>query len=206
MKEKTYFLNMFSDYEPPESLQSALSQAAVSAADIDPERRKIAVILEKDTYIPQRYLEQAQKDICTLYGLRDAEFTAVHPASELHKIEPDELLQMFVRQNSMTRGLLAGVNWQWDDNTLTIRLAVDGEKIILECVPGVREQLRRRFGVNVTVNVQTDEMISGKALFDAMEKLRLDAMAECPVAVSAPKKEVAAVASSTFFGKPFRIR
>ncbi len=205
MKEKTYFLNMFSDYEPPEPLQSALSQAAISAADVDPGTRSIYVVLEQDTYIPQRYLDQAARDISGIYGLKNAELTAVHPASELHKIEPEELMQLFVRQNSMTRGLLAGVYWQWEDHNLTIQLAVNGKKTLEECLPGVRQALRQRFGVDVTVNIETGSSLEGKALFDAMEKLRAEKIAEGPGAVSAPKKEsVPAAPSNTFFGKPFK--
>ena len=36
MSESVSLLNMFSLYEPPETLESVLSQAAVVAADIDP--------------------------------------------------------------------------------------------------------------------------------------------------------------------------
>ena len=204
MKEKTYFLNMFSDYEPPEPLQSALSQAAISSADVDPGTRSIYVVLQQDTYIPQRYLDQAARDICGIYGLKSAELTAVHPASELHKIEPEELMQLFVRQNSMTRGLLAGVNWQWEDHNLTIQLAVNGKKTLEECLPGVRHALRQRFGVDVTVNIETGSSLEGKALFDAMEKLRAERIAECPAAAPAQKKEGAAATSNTIYGKPFK--
>ena len=184
MKEKTYFLNMFSDYEPPESLQSALSQAAISAAEVDPVIRSIFVVLENDTYIPQRYLDMAARDISAIYGMRSVELTAVHPASQLQMVEPEELIQLFVRQNSMARGLLAGAKLQWEENTLTIHLPVNGKQTLTECLPGVRQALKQRFQVDVTVNIETGGSLEGKALFDAMEKLRLDAMAECPVAVS----------------------
>jgi len=204
MKEKTYFLNMFSDYEPPEPLQSALSQAAISSADVDPGTRSIYVVLQQDTYIPQRYLDQAARDIGGIYGLKSAELTAVHPSSELHKIEPEELMQLFVRQNSMTRGLLAGVNWQWEDHNLTIQLAVNGKKTLEECLPGVRHALRQRFGVDVTVNIETGSSLEGKALFEAMEKLRAERIAECPAAAPAQKKEGAAATSNTIYGKPFK--
>ena len=59
MKDTVYFLNMFPDYEPPEALEAALSQAAIVAADIDPERRGVAVAVHSENYIPQRMLDQA---------------------------------------------------------------------------------------------------------------------------------------------------
>ena len=204
MKEKTYFLNMFSDYEPPEPLLSALSQAAISAADVDPGTRSIYVVLEQDGYIPQRYLDQAARELCGIYGLRNAELTAVHPAAELHKIEPEELMQLFVRQNSMTRALLAGAGWLWEEHTLTIQLPVNGKEILTECLPGVRQTLKQRFGVDVTVNIESNHSLEGKALFEAMEKLRAEKIAEAPSAVITPKKESTPTQSSTFYGKPFK--
>ena len=54
MEEQICFLNMFPDYEPPEELYAALSQAAIAAADIDPETRSVHVALHSERYIPQR--------------------------------------------------------------------------------------------------------------------------------------------------------
>ena len=48
MMEKTYFLNMFPEYQPPEALYSALSQAAIVAADLDPESRAVTVLVESE--------------------------------------------------------------------------------------------------------------------------------------------------------------
>ena len=43
MGNETCFLDMFSAYEPPETLRSCLSQAAIVAADIDPYKRRVSV-------------------------------------------------------------------------------------------------------------------------------------------------------------------
>ena len=43
MQEHISFLNMFSQYQPPEGIADTLSQAAVVAADIDPQRRQVEV-------------------------------------------------------------------------------------------------------------------------------------------------------------------
>ena len=108
MKEKTLFLNMFSDYDPPEPLKSALSQTVICAADLDPALRTVDVSLECPYYIPQRHLDQASREIAGIYGLKLLEISVVYPADQLQKIEPEELLAMFVRENSMARGSLAG--------------------------------------------------------------------------------------------------
>ena len=204
MKEKTYFLNMFSDYEPPESLQSALSQAAIVAADLDPASRYVSVVLEQDTYIPLRILESAAKDISELYALKTVEISAVHPASELHRVEPEELMQLFVLQNSMNRGALAGAAWNWDDNVLTVQLAGNGVKELEECVGAVKRHLQQRFGTPVEIRIVAGHALEGKALFDAMEKLRRDMVSELPAVAAAPQKQTAATAAETYYGKPFK--
>ena len=69
MKSNVFFLNMFSAYEPPEHLKTVLSQAAISAADIDPNARTILVHLDSPVYIDQSELNAAAADIAQIYGL-----------------------------------------------------------------------------------------------------------------------------------------
>ena len=89
---------MFPDYEPPEELKQALSQAAILAADIDPETRYVHVAAHAEHYIPRRLTDKAAREIARLYGLRALEITITHPASELNRLEPEELMQMFVSE------------------------------------------------------------------------------------------------------------
>ena len=59
MSKTVFFLNMFPDYQPSEDLYEALSQAAITAADIDPESRSVTVTITSETYIPQKLLMKA---------------------------------------------------------------------------------------------------------------------------------------------------
>ena len=70
MNKTVFFLNMFSDYQPPEPLNGMLSQAAITAADIDPENRFVTVTVASDTYIPHKLLTQAAGDIASLSSAR----------------------------------------------------------------------------------------------------------------------------------------
>ena len=206
MKEKTLFLNMFSDYDPPEPLKSALSQAVICAADLDPSLRTVDVALECPYYIPQRQLDQASREIAGIYGLKLLEISVVYPADQLQKIEPEELLAMFVRENSMARGSLAGAAWDWEENTLVIRLVGNGKRVLEEAIPVIRRELCRRFSTQVDIRIEAGQALEGKALFEAMEKLRQDQLVHVPVpAAAAPKaaKQEAAV-SDAIFGKPFK--
>ena len=135
MSKTVFFLNMFPDYQPPEPLNGMLSQAAITAADIDPENRTVTVKVTSDTYIPQKLLSKAAGDIAGVYGLRRLQIEPVYPASQLQAVEPDDWMQLFMTENSMTRGSLAGAAWSWEENTLHIDLQANGKDLLLECVP-----------------------------------------------------------------------
>ena len=126
MQEHILFLNMFSQYQPPEDICDVLSQAAVVAADIDPQRRRVEVCVHNEQYLPQRILKTVGEDIAAAYGLHQVEILATHPAHQLQCIEPQELQDLFVAQNSMNRGSLAGARWEWEGSTLHIHLAGNG--------------------------------------------------------------------------------
>ena len=183
-----------------------LSQAAIAAADISAEERSVHVVLHSESYIPQRLLDQAAKEISGLYGLRRMNLTATHPASELQKIEPEELRDLFVMHDSMARGSLAGAKWEWSGESLTIRLAANGKAALMEHVPAVQQNLRERFAAPVTIAIETGNELEGKALIDAMQTLREETIRKMPAAVAAQEKreEKAQVQSEAFYGKPFR--
>ena len=205
--EKVYLFQMFPDYEPPEALYAALSQAAIAAADISAEDRSVHVVVHSETYIPQRLMDQAAKEIGSLYGLRRMALTATHPASELHKIEPQELMNLFVQRDSMARGSLAGAKWEWEGERLTIRLVANGRDALMEHVPSVQQVLRERFAAPVTISIETGTELEGKALFDAMETMRGRMMKNLPAPSAAKREEkpaASAAPSETFYGKPFK--
>ena len=205
--EKVYLFQMFPDYEPPEALHAALSQAAIAAADISAEDRSVQVVVHSEHYIPQRLMDQAAKEIAALYGLRRMALTATHPADQLTNIEPEELMNLFVQRDSMARGSLAGAKWEWEGEHLTIHLAANGKDALMEQVPQVQQVLRERFAVPVTISIETGAALEGKALFEAMETMRGQMMKNLPAASAAKREEKAAASaapSETFYGKPFK--
>ncbi len=183
-----------------------LSQAAIAAADISAEERSVHVVLHSESYIPQRLLDQTAKEISGLYGLRRMNLTATHPASELQKIEPEELRDLFVMHDSMARGSLAGAKWEWSGESLTIRLAANGKAALMEHVPAVQQNLRERFAAPVTIAIETGNELEGKALIDAMQTLREETIRKMPAAAAAQEKreEKPQTQSEAFYGKPFR--
>ena len=182
-----------------------LSQAAIVAADIDPETRSVSVAIHAENYIPQRQLDSVARDITFSYGLRHTALTATHPEGELHKIEDEELMQLFVSRNSMTRGSLAGARWEWSGTALTVKLRGNGKKELEELLPGVQQVLRQRFAAPVTITIEAGEALEGKALFDAMESMRGNMIVSIPAVQEKAKAEAKAAApSDAFYGKPFK--
>ena len=112
MNKTVFFLHMFSEYQPPEPLNGLLSQAAITAADIDPESRTVSVELSVDTYIPKRQLMQAETDVAAIYGLRKLLIHPVYPAQQIRCVEDGDFMLMFMEENSMTRASLAGAKWE----------------------------------------------------------------------------------------------
>ena len=206
MSETVYLLNMFPDYEPPEEIRKALSQAALVAVDIRAENRSVEVAAHTDTYVPRRLTRQAEKDILSLYGLRNLEITLTHPATELSKIEPVELRDLFVDLDPMTRASLAGAKWAWDGGHLTVCLVANGKAGVEAQIPAVVKTLQERFAAEVTISVEANHDLTGAELSRVMEKLREEALSAAPAASAkqAQKEERKPQDSDTFYGKPFR--
>ena len=204
MEEKTYFLNMFSDYEPPESLKDAISQAAIVAADLDPAGRRIRMCVRCEQYISQRLLDLAAADICELYGLRQFNLTATFHENQLHNMAEEDIRELFIKENSTTRGSLAGATWSWDDKTLTVSLIANGKKELEKCIPAVQNAIFDKFGVPVSIEIKAGQALEGKALFDAMEKMRGDLIAELPKSAPEQQKASAPAQSDALYGKPIR--
>ena len=211
MKESVSFLQMFSEYRPGESLSGVLSVARITGADLDPATRQAAVTLYADQYIPMRLLEKAERDICGLYGLRHFEIHMTHPAEELQKVEPEELMQLFVEENSMNRASLAGAGWKWNGDNLEISLRANGKAALEEAVPAVCRKLTERFGKAPVFKVLSAHDLSGQALFDALETMRSTTAAAMPAAMrsgdkksSGGPKQDQPQSEETLYGKPFR--
>ena len=211
MKESVSFLQMFTEYRPGESLSGVLSVARITGADLDPATRQAAVRLYAETYIPLRLLEKVERDICGLYGLRHFEIHMTHPAEELQKVEPEELMQLFVEENSMNRASLAGAGWKWDGDNLEISLRANGKAALEEAVPAVCRKLTERFGKAPVFKVLSAHDLSGQALFDALETMRSTTAAAMPAAMrsgdkkpSGSPKQDQPQSEETLYGKPFR--
>ncbi len=205
MAEQIYFMDMFPAYEPEDQARAQLSRVLVTGARIDQPKRTIEMDLFCPEYVPQRILDDTAQDICGIYQLRQLELCMTHPADQLQRVEAEELRALFVAQNSMARGSLAGAQWLWEGNILTVQLKGNGKKELEKSAVAVSQNLSRRFDTPVEIVIQAGQDLQGQSLFDATEKLRHQMITDIPTSAAAPQKEApAAVASDAIFGKPFR--
>ena len=205
MAEQIYFMDMFPAYEPEDQARAQLSRVLVTGARIDQPKRTIEMDLFCPEYVPQRILDDTAQDICGIYQLRQFELCMTHPADQLQRVEAEELRALFVAQNSMARGSLAGAQWLWEGIILTVQLKGNGKKELEKSAVAVSQNLSRRFDTPVEIVIQAGQDLQGQSLFDATEKLRHQMITDMPTSAAAPQKEApAVVASDAIFGKPFR--
>ena len=205
MNESVFLLQMFSQYQPPEELYLALSQAVIRDADLDPQKRYISVCLEAPRYISYKAITQAETEIAACYQLKKLQLRVSYPQSELANMDTEDLMSLFTEQNSMTRGSLAGAQWQWEGQQLHIHLRANGKEEIEKCVPKVCRTLNDAFSANVSVIVHCGENSGVEDVALSMEKMREQFLNDLPKTVAAPKKEQEqAKDNGALYGKPFK--
>lgn len=204
------FLDMFSDYTPCKGDLEKLDCLYIRSAEIDYPQGAIFVELESENYISVRFLQEIAREVEFVYGLRRLVLNPHYPASELEKMDPSELHTLFVGENSMCMGSLAGAKFAWSGTALTIRLRANGKALVEECIPGVIRKLKEICdGGDITVSVEAGRDLQGQALFDEMERMRMELVSSgAPVGAAPVKKQESAPASApvsdVFYGKPFK--
>ena len=205
MNEKILFLSMFSDYQPPEHLQRVLSQAVISAASIDPDSRLVEVDLELSEYIPEKDMELIQEEIAKTYELKDLWVNPSYPADVLYQVPHQELLAMFVEEDSMALASLSGAQWEWDEDDLHIYLPANGKDALQKVAPKVCEKLHRMFHKTVQMHIHVGNDLSGQELLEAMAKMREQMIQQLPkVNFSTENTVKKPPQTAAFFGNTIR--
>ena len=215
MTKRVSFLQMFSQYSPPAPLDELLAQAAIQNAELDMEERAIFLELQCAAYVPRRLLDVACRDLRALYDVRRVEMFPHFPEGTLSQVEQEELMQLFVEQDSWSRASLAGSQWSWEGDKLTVQLQANGKKALEACIPGVRRYLADRFGRSVSIEIQAHEELEGPDLFRQTEKMRwemVEQLSKTPPP-EAPRERAAAASpkggapapsgGEAIFGRPF---
>ena len=204
MEKQVFFLDMFSAYQPPEYLQTVLSQAAVAAAEIDATARKIQMTLQFPQYVSERELDRIASVIQELYQLKRLILEPQFPAEAVTQIPQYILMSYFVDLDSMARASLAGASWEWEGNTLHVHLLGNGKAELEQSVPAVEKRFQKVFGADVKICIHSGENLTGQALYDAMEKMRLGMMKDLPAISFETTKKEKKPESKVIYGRAFR--
>ena len=198
------FLQMFSQYAPESAAEAALCAGEIIHAEVNMENRGIAVELDCAEYVPWAAVRRVEQQVQKRYNLRNLSILAKFPREQLHRVEFGELMDLFVEQNPMHRGALAGATWEWQGDTLRISLRANGKKDLEESARAVRERIIRRCGAAPEFRFEAGRELEGQALFDAMEQIRGDIIRSASAVAAVEKKPAPAQNPETIFGKPFK--
>ena len=210
MKDNVLFLNMFALYEPREEVRSLLGEATIRSAELDPGQRTIELELDCPGPIPAARLADICRGIEGVYGLKSLTANLHFPPQTLYRMDPADLTALFVRENPMLIGSLAGAAWEWEGLSLNVKLRANGRQLIREVLPAVKRKIRDLCGAEVEITLEAGNDLQGKELFDAMEKLRSEVIAKGPQPKLQDKKPASGGAAApqqqgeTFYGKPFK--
>ena len=180
MKDNVLFLNMFALYEPREEVRSLLGEATIRSAELDPGQRTFELELDCPGPIPAARLADICREIEGVYGLKSLTANLHFPPQTLSRMDPADLTALFVRENPMLIGSLAGAAWEWEGLSLNVKLRANGRQLIREVLPAVKRKLRDLCGAEVEITLEAGNDLQGKELFDAMEKLRSEVIAKGP--------------------------
>ena len=198
------FLNMFPDIDLDGQLRHSFDAATVCAADIEPERRFVSVTVIFSHYVSRKNRDAVASQIASVYGLNSVRIDPRFQEEQLCHIDNCDLVQLFVEQDSMSLGSLAGASWIWDGSKLTIQLKANGKQELEKCVPVVCATLNQQFNTQVSVNIIPGKCLEGQDLYDAMEKMRQELLSEIPFSSCVEKKVAVVQSSDAIYGKPFK--
>ena len=210
MKDNVLFLNMFALYQPDEGTAKFLEGAVIRSAELDPVERRIELELSCAGPVPGAVQAEICRSIERIYGLKALVVQFCFQPENLYQMEPGDLTWLFVQENPMNMGSLAGAAWEWEGLHLTVKLRANGKKMLEEAIPAVRRKLRELCGAEVEIAVEAGTELEGQALFDAMEKIRGEMIAKGPQPKFVDKKAASSGGSApqqqgdTFYGKPFK--
>ena len=103
--------------------------------------------------------------------------------------------------------ILAGCAYSRDGETVTLQLRGNGKDLLRPHVTRAERWLKDMFDTNIKIDVQAGNNLDAQGLFEATEKIRMEAIEKLPQAKesAAPTAKIpAAVNSNLLYGKPIK--
>ena len=206
---KIPFLQMFFEYRPPKELEEIFVQAQVCHAEIRQEERQIGLTVEFPMYVPGAVLQQTEKKLAGLYGLRAVEIVGRFPGEALQSFDGADLCRMLTGLYSPCAAILAGSKWSFGEET-TVTLLANGKDELLPLLPQAERYIFEHFGVQTKITVVSNHGNFSEDLFAETERMRMEAVKNMPApkfADASPtqgaKKAAPVPEEGMIYGKPF---
>ncbi len=205
MEEKIPLIRLFSRYKPDSVRQPFFEAAGVLHAGIDAENRSMNVTLESDVYLPQKQLEEAAKDIASLYAVREIRFEPHYSPECLQDFDFDELRNLIISRFSFAAGILAGCEWVLEGENLHLNLRANGVDQLRDHLHAAEQYLFDRFGRKIAITAHAGLEATKKAeLFAETEKIRAEAFSQIPAVNLDTRQKPAEKKPEAIFGRPFK--
>ena len=173
-------LQMFPRYAPEPDRQRLLEKTEVLDAEIRPEDRRITLHFSAENYIPQRILTAVAQDITRSYGLHELILEPRFPGETLTDLDFSELEELLIDAYSPVISTLVGCRWEWEGDTLHLRLRANGVKELEPHLLKARDYLLRRFGRSITIVPEAGDPAEGRELFAQTEQMRTETLQNLP--------------------------
>ena len=207
MDENTVrLLDLFGAYQPEDQIKELLDDVKVFDAEINMERRQVAVTVHLKEYLPLGTVRKIEQGIAGAYAIRQMELRTVYEQSALRALCYTDVGLYLSEMFAPSLSILAGCQYALEGDTLTITLKGGGKEMLAPYLGRTEHWLSNMFGTAVKLEVQSGSTGDAAALFAATERMRMKAVEGFPqqVAAAPEKRRVAAPASNLIYGKPIR--
>ncbi len=206
MSQPFPFLEMFFEYQPHEPLRAYLEQAAVCRGEIDRENKHIELHISAPDYIPLQSVEQAEREIGELYGLRMVNIVPNYPREALAHIEGTDLSRQIIQAYSPAAAILAGCRWELASGESFLHLRANGKDQITPYLYHAERYIKKCFSVETKITLVCGEEKGLEELFAQTEQIRKEAMRDIPAVnfTSEKSEKKPAESASAIYGKPVK--
>ncbi len=208
MDKTVTILNMFSDYGPSPSEAALWAAVEVCSAEIDPEKRTVAVELFSDAYVPQKAVKDLTRALSKAYGLERLSLHCVCGKESISQASPRELVDVLTEAYPPARAILAGSRWELSQERITVHLAANGKDKLEPHLRRLSDHVLDRFGLSPALVLEAHSALEGQALYEETERMRLEAMKAVPAPHFAAESESKKAGGQELngdliFGRPF---
>ena len=173
-------MELFSAFEPEETLRPVLAQVAVSHARISAEERRIQMSLHSEVYITLETQARLKSQLVVFYGLSRLDWQLRYPETLLEQMDFSDLTALVSEAYPLASGSMANAEWTLEGDTLRLQLQGNGIDALRPHLHLAEQYLFDSFGRRVTIEVQGRKTLEGDALFSETERMREEAKKNLP--------------------------